>query len=49
MSKEIDETKLRYENSKVLFERAAVIYAKDLNAYVMACLDKPKQAAEVKP
>lgn len=46
MSKEIDEAKLRYENSKMLLERAAVIYDKDLNAYVAACLDKTGSPAQ---
>lgn len=38
----LDLAKLRYENSKAIFERAAINYARDSNAYVAACLDKTK-------
>lgn len=42
MSESLHEAKVRFENSKVLFERAAIVYARDMNAYVAAALEGNK-------
>lgn len=42
---EAHEAKLRFENSKELFERAQRIYDRDLNSYV-AAMGKVKNASD---